>query len=258
VAEAQLSFGSTGLDQAKVFEVESSVGVRNSGPMAGGFPEESVSDVKAHAGAIFAAQNRIVNREDVIARIMSMPSKFGRPEKVYVKPTDGRINSFSWDVHLLSRDDDGHLIQATPTLVRNVITNLSPYRVLGIGINVLQTLIINLKVEFGVVVSPRFNRTEVLARCLQVVKDHLSTDGMQIGEGIVVSEIMAKIQDVLGVISVYKLQFKNVFCSHSDDAGYSPTRFSVQGNLKNNILYCPTNAIFEIRNPNRDIVGEGR
>jgi hypothetical protein len=113
-----------------------------------------------------------------------------------------------------------------------------------------------------VVVSPKFNRTEVLAKCLNVIKEHLSVDNMQIAQPIVLSDLSSLLQNVVGVISVYSLKIKNVFGNmdgllYEDNTGRS-VRFDTQAWTQNGSLYCPEGKIFEIKYPNKDINGESK
>lgn len=256
VAQAQLDFSVTGLDPVKMAAVQSSLQCINFKKSEGGDNEESPTEIKANASAFFAAQNRVVTKEDYIARIMTLPAKFGKPHKVSLKL--GNINPDALDIHILTIDQDGHLVQATSTLTNNIQTYLMGSRMLTDAVNLLQTDIVNLKLEFGVVVSPRATRTEVLAKCLSVARDYMSTDRMQIGTPLVVSDLSAQLQSVVGVISVYKLQFKNMIGQQSSNLSYSSVRFDVNAAITNNILYCPEDAIFETKYPTIDIVGESK
>lgn len=257
VSDATLDFSSTEINNGIKSLVIGSLETFNKKRTDGGGSSESIAEIKANSAAYFAAQNRTVTKEDYIARIMSLPSKFGKPDKVYVKRTNTLLNSLSLDIHILSRDPYGNLVKATSTLADNIKTYLSSLRMLTDGVNILGSDIINLRVEFGIVVSPKMNRSEVLAKCLDVVRDFVDIDKMQIGQPLIVSELMSELQQVLGVISVYKLEFKNMF-GMNDDLSYSETRYNVRANTANNILYCPQNAIFEVKFPTKDIIGESK
>lgn len=258
VSEAILDFSTTNLNVTKKAQVISSLETLNVKRTDGGGPAETISEIKVNSDAFFAAQDRCVVREDYVARVLSLPAKFGKPHKVYAARTNNLINVNSVDIHILTKDADGHLTQASSNLLANIKTYISKYSGLNVGVNILRADIINLRLEFGVVVSPKLNRTEVLTKCLAVARDYLNVDKFQIGEPIVLSDLSAELQNIFGVISVYKLHFKNVFCSQHDDKGYSTTRFDIRASTANNILYCPTNAIFEIKYPSKDIQGEAK
>jgi hypothetical protein len=258
VTNAELDFSTTSLDTIKKSAVIQSLECINVQKTDGGAPEETIGEVKANSAAFFAAQNRVVTREDYIARILTLPAKFGKPDKVYVRRDS--INPLAIDVHVLARDANNHLQLATANLKANIATYLTPYRMITDGINILDAKIINLRVKFGVVISPKVNRTEVLAKCLAVVQDYFDIDTQQIGHPIVVSELSSFLQAVQGVISVYELTFTNVIGNAPLPGSqitlpYSTTRFDVSHQRQNEIIYCPQDSIFEIKYPMLDIQG---
>lgn len=258
VTSAQLDFSTNSLDPIAKANVVNSLECLNISPTEGGGPEESISEIKANSAAFFAAQDRVVTREDCIARIQSLPAKFGKPEKVYVKKNP--VNPMSLDIHVLTRDVNGYMNYATPNLKRNIKTYVGKYRLLSDGLNILDGSIINLRCKFGVTVSPKSNRTEVLTACLNEVKNYLKTDGRQISQPIVISDMSAKLQALPGVISVYEIVFTNVIGTtllpgSSTSLSYSLTRFDVTSYRKNEILFCPEGAFFELKYPNVDIIG---
>ena len=122
------------------------------------------------------------------------------------------------------------------------------------GINILPANVINIGVDFGTVISPSYNRSEVLTMCLSALKTYLSTDSMSIGSPLVMSDMQAVLQNVPGVISIYKFEMKSFF----GGAYNSDINFVIRDNTKNGILYCPKDAVFEVKYPDMDIVGESK
>ena len=252
--DIEMEFSSTGLDAAKVGTVESSVECRNPKKSDGGAPPETISEIKQNASANFSAQSRVVTVEDYVARISSLPAKFGKPEKVAVRRS--QLSPLSIDAYVLAKDVNLHLTTASANLKRNISTYLSRFRMMTDGVNILDGMVTNLKVSFGVVVGSK-NRNEVLVRCIDTISSELHVDKMQIGQPISISALQAKIQAITGVISVYELVFTNMFGT-VDGLEYSSARFDVWSNIANNILYCPDNTVFEVKYPRRDIVGVAR
>lgn len=252
---ADFSFASTNLDALKKGSVESSIGCINMVSMQGGGPAETVREIKANSAAFFAGQSRAVTREDIVARSLSLPAKFGRIDKVYVKPAE--YGRYAYDVHILSTDADGNLTTATPTLKANLATYLRKFKMLTDGVNIMDADILDLRVYFGVLVAPGKNRSEVLVNCQARLADYFKRDSMQIGQPIIVSDVVSVLQDTVGVVSVYEIAFTNVFGT-TDGLSYSDDRFAVTDNLRDGMLICPTGTIFQVKYPTRDIVGSAR
>jgi len=253
-AQAILTFRKTlnALDPSKVSAVQASIEVTNILASEGGGDAESSAEIKSNAASFFAAQNRCVTREDFVAHVLSMPAQFGRPEKVYVK--NNEFNPQGVDLHILSLAPDLTLQKASTTLKQNIATYLSNLRMLTEGITILDTWIVNLGVNFGVVISPLYSRTEVLANCIIALKSYFDTNNMSVGMPLVRSDVESVLQAISGVISVYKLEFSLKFgAPYSEDIN-----FDIEANTKNGILYCPENTIFEVKYPDNDIVGESK
>jgi hypothetical protein len=252
-----LTFGKTiglpgGLDPAKTDSVQGSITVANLIASAGGADAEGPSDIKANAASYFAAQGRCVTREDFVTHVLSMPSQFGAPARCYVRPNE--FNPYGVDLHVLSVDPDGHFQKATTTLKQNIQTYLQNLRMITEGITILDVNVVDLDVNFGVVISPQYNRTEVLANCIIALQTYFVNDNMQVGMPLVQSDVEATLQAISGVISVYKLTFTlNYGAPYSADIN-----FDIEANTKNGILYCPENTIFEVRFPANDIIGESK
>jgi len=252
--EANFDFTSTSLDPSLKSGVIGSIETTNISKSEGGAAEETIPEIQANRSAYFAAQNRTVTREDFIAQVMSIPAKFGKPEKVYVRRNN--INGKAVDIHVLAKDPDGHLTRASSTLMNNIRTFLLQKRMMTDGVNLLHSDIMNMKIDFGVVIGPKLNRQEVLAKCLSVLNDYFDVDKMQIGQPIVLSDVSGELQKIYGVISVYKLEFKNAFGTQESGLIYSNTRFDTRAATQSGIIYCPENSIFEVKFPRKDIFGE--
>jgi hypothetical protein len=253
--DVSISFAVTGLDPVVKGDVENSIQCVNLDKTEGGKSEESVREIKLNAAAYFAAQERCVTREDIIARVLSLPSKFGSAAKVYVKKDS--LSPFSIDVHVLAYDADSHLTTASTTLKQNIATYIRPYRMMTDGINLLDSEIVNFRVNFGVVISPKFNKSEVLSRCIDSLVTYFDKERNQIGQPIVRSDVSAELQSVAGVISVYELKFSNVF-GQVDLLNYSSTRFDFKAATQSGIIYAPEGSIFELKFPRKDLIGVGK
>jgi hypothetical protein len=252
MVKADLSFVASNLDSLKKADVEASVQCYNTDSTDGGMPEESIKEIKMNSAAYFAAQDRCVTRSDVIARILSLPAKYGRPAKVYVKTDDYSSNAI--DVYILAQDSENHIVTPSATLKRNIATYINQYRMLTDGFNIFDGTVINMRCNFGIVVSPTFNKSETLTRCINALTNYFSNEDAQIARPFVRSEVSSLIQAIDGVVSVYELSFSNVFGT-VDGLTYSSARYDFQDATRNGIIYCPSDSVFELKYPRRDISG---
>jgi hypothetical protein len=251
-SNAVLSFPSTNLNTTTLGAVEGSIGCLNLASMTGGGESETIREIKANAAAFFAAQNRIVTREDIIARAYSIPAPFGMPARVYAKPSlSGR---YAFDLHMLSYDSTGNLVVATPTLKSNMATYLSKFKMLTDGINILDADILDLRVYFGVTVTAGSNASQVLLNCTNALTSYFAQGNLQIGQPIVVSNVVAVLDGQTGVQAVTDVSFTNVY-GITDGLQYSDDRFNISQNLQNGMLVCPPEATFQVKFPTKDIVG---
>jgi hypothetical protein len=254
-ARADLSFSSTSLNAQRKGAVESSVGCINFVSTSGGGSTETIREIKANSAAYFAAQNRAVTREDIVARTLSLPSKFGGISKAFAKvSTEGR---YAYDLHILAEDVDGNLSTATPSLKANLATYLQKFKMLTDGVNILDADVLDLRLNYAVSVDSGKNRSEVLSNINAVLADRFDISRLAIEAPIVISELVSIIDSVNGVGAVIEITFTNVFGTTSG-LSYSNNRFDVNSHIKNGLLRCPEGSIFQIRHTGRDILGSAK
>lgn len=254
MSSAIFSWASTSLDAVKKGAVEGSIGCLNLESTSGGGETETIFEIKSNASAHFSSQQRIVTREDIISRVVSLPSKFGKIEKAFV---ENASNTLSYNIYILSSDENGNLSFASQTLKNNLVEYLKKYKILTDGINILDAKILNIKLNYGIVVDPGKNKSQILLACNRELKKYFSKEKSQIMSAIVISDIISIINNVNGVSSVYEVSFTNVFGTVSTFE-YSNEKFSIAEYLKDGMLMCPQRSIFEIKYPEKDIVGSAK
>ena len=245
--------------------VKSSVAVNNALPAVGGKSKDEQESIRQNAMASFAAQNRAITREDYIVRCYSMPAKYGSVAKAYVVadsqvnpndityPRETIPNPLALNVYVLSYDVNKNLVPGNTALLENLRTYLSNYRMLTDGINLKTAYIVNLGIEFEVIPRPNYNSNEVLLQCIDRLKTLFDNDRMQINGSINISNIVSELDRLDGVQSIPKLEFTNLYDTHS---GYSGNVYNIELATRNGILYPSLDpCIFEIKYPDNDIKG---
>jgi hypothetical protein len=135
--------------------VRASIDVRNDAPASGGSSALSIEDLRAQIPVARNQQDRIVTKEDLIARVYTLPSKLGRVFRAAVKPNPD--NPLASQLFICSRDNRGFLTTSSDTLKKNLRTYLNEFRLISDAIDVLDTRVINFRVRFTVFVNPNSN-----------------------------------------------------------------------------------------------------
>ena len=236
-----------------------SIACTNPEPATGGRGQETVDEIRQNALAVYASQNRAVTKEDYIARIYSLPGKFGSVAKAYIErdeqySTDigeSEFNPLALNIYTLSYDSNKNLVQSNTAVKTNLKTYLKKFRMITDGLNLRNAFVINIGVKFDIITRPNTITKEVLLRTIHEAKKYFEIDKWQINEPISVSDLAATLDQVEGVQSIVGLQITNLYDSES---GYSGNYYDIQEATKNNIVYTSLDpSIFEVKFPNTDI-----
>jgi hypothetical protein len=129
--------------------------------------EIQLKKLRQNALGNFQNQLRTVTKQDYLIRALSMPSNLGTISKAYAQPAKiaeyqpGELPTIL-DLYVLSYDINGKLTNSIWALKRNLQTYLSEYRMINDSIKIKDAFIINIEVEFDIIVLPKFNNNEVL------------------------------------------------------------------------------------------------
>ena len=252
VVSSDLDLGDSSLDAATASDVANSFSFKNPSPIQGGRDDLPIDELKQLISANFAAQGRTVTAQDFIARTLSMPSKFGSIFRANARVNP--LNKNAIELLILSRDSNGFATSAPADLKENLKKYLSRFRMLTDAIDILDAEVINIGIDFKVLVNPDFNRSEVLVNCMDVFKDYFNIENWQINQPINRTDIIRKVSSVPGVMTFYDFVISNKTGTNNGRT-YSGISYNLNENQKNNLHYCKENAIFEIKYPNKDIKG---
>lgn len=243
----EIELNKVGLDQQELNNTLGSFSSENNdGPLLGGDEAPPPEEVKQNSSAWFAAQGRVNTREDYIARSLSLPSKFGKIFRVFAANNCNENGGVQ--LYVIAKNNQNQLISPPNSLKKNLKTYLSMFTRLNQGIDILNGKIVNIGIEYSIVVQPGKNKTKVKIDTLKKVKEHFLVDKWQLNQPIIIKDVESLIQNTEGVLSIseFKIINKN---NISDGLQYSEEVFSVSSNTRNNILFAPPNSIFEIKFP---------
>jgi hypothetical protein len=232
--------------------VRGSMGVINKSQAAGGEDAPTIDELKSLIPSSRNAQERIVTKEDLLARIYSLPANFGRVFRAAVRAN--KNNPLSTQLHIICRTPDSRLIPAPDTLKENIRKYLNPYRLITDAIDILDASVVNLSFQFDIVIDPALNQQTVLQTILSKLIEQFNTTKFSIDQPIVLSDIQNLIFNTPGVLSIINIEFKNLN-GETNGRTYSNFNYDVKSNLRKGMLYPPEGGIFEFKYPEFDIIG---
>ena len=243
----------TELAASSVSSVRNSLEVTNETPIIGNVTNPSPSEVKQRIYDTFPTQNRAVTQRDYENLIYRMPAKFGSIKRCSIQK-DPDSQKRNLNAYIVSEDPQQKLTQTNRTIKDNIKTWLNHYRMINDTIDILDTFIINIGINFVVKPEPGADKFKVLNDCVTALSREYSTP-LFIGEHLEISKIFSTLNDVAGVNDVVKAQIIN-----KNSSNYSNVFFSISENISpdGDKLICPKNAIFEMKFPEVDIKGKLR
>ena len=229
---------------------------------AGGRDGDTVEELRQNTLRAFNEQNRAVTLQDYAVRALSMPTKYGSIAKIYTSQdqltnpnstTDSIIDSnpLSLSMYTLTFDNNNKLIQSSTNLKDNLKQYLANYMMLTDALNIKDAFIVNVEVNFDIIVRPNYQGRDVLLACTNLIRDHFDINKWNINQPINLSSIYTLLDQEKGVQTVQKVQINNKV-----GGIYSQYAYDIQGATRNNIVYPSYDPmIFEVKFPDTDIKG---
>ena len=228
----------------------------------GGRDGDTVEELRQNSLRAFNEQGRAVTLQDYTVRALSLPSKYGSLAKVYVaqdqltNPNSAMdsildSNPLSLSMYTLAYDSNKNLKLLTPSLKQNLKTYLSQYMLLTDALNIKDAFIINIEINFDIVVKPNYQGRDVLLACTTRLQDYFDITKWSINQPINLSSIYTLLDQEKGVQTVQKIKVVNKV-----GGDYSEYSYDVDGATRNNIVFPSYDPmIFEVKFPATDIKG---
>lgn len=258
------TFNGNNIDTTLSNTVLTSLAFNNEEAANGGGDGDTNEQIRQNALSSYPTQLRTVTKEDYIIRALSMPSKFGIVSKTYINQDISIRNNFTTDLmatqnynaislYILSRDNNNNLIVPNNALKQNLKTYLSQYRMITDAVNINDAFIINIGVNFEIIVRPNYNNKLILNNCLTSLQSYFNIDKWQINQPIILPEIFSNLDQIEGVQTVQKVEIINKAGSNTNYSQYS---YDIKGATINNIIYPSLDpSIFEVKFSTTDIQG---
>ena len=233
--------------------IRSSLTVVNNNSAAGGEDAPSLEDLRTIALFSKNSQNRVVTREDLLARVYAMPTNFGRVFRASVR--DNPNNPQAAQLHILSRDSNGKLMLSPDTLKESLGAYLSKFRLISDAVDILDASVVNVGINYTVTVDAAMNSDTSLNVINATLGEYFKVKKWQIDQPIVMGEIENLILNAPGVVSILDLSFVG---KHGVQNGlvYSDTAFDTRRYMDRGYIFPPRGGMFEVKFPNDDIVGK--
>jgi hypothetical protein len=258
LSNGNLNFLQSNLNAVTAQDIFNSFAVDNLVAASGGGDGDSIEEIRQNSMAQFSSQLRTVTQDDYLVRALSLPSQYGQIAKVFTTPqkaseitANEKITSL--DLYVLAYNNQKQLEAPSTTLKNNLKTYLSQYRMINDTVSIKNGFIINIGVNFDIIVLPNFNSNEVIAACIVALQAYFNIDNWQINQPIILRDLFNILDRVQGVQTVKNIEIVN---KAGANLGYSQFGYDIQGATVNNIIYPSIDpSIFEVKYPNSDIIG---
>ena len=256
VSTENTKFNIPNLDENIANYVFGTVAGTNPAAADGGQAGDTDEEIRQNTLMQIASQQRSVTLDDYMVRAMSMPPKFGSVAKAYIeKPTlDNQISTVeTLCLYILSQNTDNQLVDASDALKKNLRTYLSQNKMIGDSIEIKNAYVINIAIDFEIIVLPNFINSQVILACINSLQEYFSRDKWQINQPIITSDLFVRLDRVEGVQTVKDIKFSNKVGA---SLGYSQYAYDMSSATLNRVIYPSLDpSIFEVRFPNDDIKG---
>ena len=256
---ANIEFLNSNLDATTAQTIFNSVAVTNPTASSGGGDGDTIDEIRQNALSQFATQQRTVTADDYLVRALSMPSNYGSIAKAHITPVSlkdspNAENTPILDLYVLTYDQNKKLATPSLTLKQNLRTYLSEHRMIGDVVNVKEAFIVNIGVNFEIIVLPNYNGSEVILNCINSLIEYFNIDKWQINQPIILKELNSLLDRIEGVQTVDNIEIINKV---GENLGYSRFGYDILGATSSRIVYPSLDPmIFEVKYPTTDISGK--
>jgi hypothetical protein len=254
---SNIKFNSINLNPTTANYIFTSISSTNPIPASGGKGGDTLEEIRQNTLSLIASQKRSVTADDYLVRALSMPAQFGSIFKAYIeqpKLTDRQISTQeTLNLYCLSLNSANQLDYPSDALKNNLRSYLSQNRIIGDNIDIKNAYIINIKVNFEIIILPEYNNNEILLNCINSLKEYFEINNWQINQPIFLRDIYINLDKIPGVQTVKDVQISNIAGTTS---GYSEYAYDISGAIQNQVIYPSLDpSIFEVRYPDLDIKG---
>lgn len=240
----------------------SSMSVTNETSSKGGTEPLTLDELKLQIPNAIKSQSRIITHEDLIARILTMPTDFGRISKVAA--LDNPISTSHKDLFIVCKDEEGIYVEANDAIKVNLSNYLNSYRLIGDNYNILDVPVYNFGIKGKIRVKSGYDISNVIIDINTRLVSNIRFDLFEIGTPINLNNICKIIDATDGVENIITTKNALIVSKTSEDEffdsedltvrSYNDNVFNPQILYKDGFIYPPRGGLFEMRYTFRDIV----
>jgi hypothetical protein len=105
---------------------------------------------------------------------------------------------------------------------------------IGDNIEIRDAFIINIGIDFDIIVLPEYNNNEVLLACITSLQDYFKIGNWQINQPIMLKDLYIMLDRIKGVQSVKNISITN---KAGTNTGYSQYAYDIMGATQNQGIY---------------------
>ncbi len=228
----------------------------------GGSNALTIDDLKLQIPSMIVSQNRIVSEKDLLSRIYTMPSDYGKVHKLAV--LSNQYTNLAKDIFIVCKNNEDFYVHANDALKTNLKNYINEFRVLGDTFNILDSPIYNFSIDLTLRVKQNFIVEDVLDNVIARVIQNMDFESIQINEAINVNDIINVVLNTDGVASIITLPENIVRSKNSNDnffddvdeifIEYSNNTFSPRQDYIDGFIFPHRGGIFELKHLEYDIV----
>lgn len=242
-------------------EVVESLDVINEEEAVGGSDSLSIDELKLQIPNALKMQSRIITHEDLISRIYTMPTNFGRINKAAA--LDNPYSNGSKDLYVVCKDINNFYVPASDAVKNNLSKYLNEFRLIGDNFNILDVGIYNFGIKIEIRVSEGYDIDSVRTDLAFRIVENMRFDALQIGEPIDTNGLVNIALNTDGVVAISTNQ-KNMILSKTsankffdedidDTLSYNDNFFNPISSYEDGFIYPDPGGIFEMRYSANDI-----
>ena len=238
------------LDSAKINYILSNIQVSNASPINGDITMATTEEIKHRAAATFAMQGRAVTLQDYVSATYAMPSAFGSVKRAAIY-RDNDDYTRNMNMHVISEDANGKLQQCSMATKQNLKTWLNSVRMVNDSLDIFDTNIINLGINFTALCPRDVNKNAVFNEAKEEIYRQINEVKPEIGEPFSISEVFRILKSVEEILDVSDISIVS-----KSTSSHSSFAYNINGNMSQDgrMLHIPKNCIWEIKFKN-DITG---